>query len=253
MRLCGIDIETTGLDHAADHVTEIAWVIKDPGDPKPLVMESRFILPPKEFWNSAEYIKPNIEQLTKIKMAHVMAGKEFLEVLGQLAADIQVYQVTHMVAHNGENFDKPFLQAKVALAGQSVEDQLGWLFKNIVWIDTAADAVYPADCRATNLLYLSAYYGFLNPFPHAALYDVASMLKILDYLDVAAVAERAKSPWCIVSADVGYDNRQLAKDRRYYWETFGSQTFPKTWVKKIKEMDLEKEKTEAPFKVHRIA
>jgi hypothetical protein len=79
-----------------------------------------------------------------------------------------------------------------------------------------------------------------------------TMLKVLDKYPIELVTERAKSPWCFVSADIGYANRQLAKDRRYGWETAGGKTFAKTWVKKIKEMDLAKEKAEAPFAVHRL-
>lgn len=254
MRICGLDIETTGFDHKNDHVTEIAWVIKDHGDDKPLVMKSYFVLPPPELWDSAEYIKPTITQLTKIEMRHVMAGRPLGEVLVELALDMHSNACVTVSAHNGEGFDKPFLSAKVDQLGNSFPVTVReTLFDKTLWLDTSVDVVYPEFCRQTNLLYLCAYHGFLNPFPHAALFDVMAMLKVLDNYPIDPVADRARSPWCFVQADVGYENRHLAKERRYYWETFGTKTFPKTWVKRIKEVDLEKERAGAPFKVHRIA
>ncbi len=251
MRVCGLDIETTGLDHSTDHVTEIAWVIKDTGDPKPLVTRSHFVLPPDGAGD--DYITPEIAKLTKISMAHVRSGLPLHDILLELADDMNHFCVQSLVAHNGEGFDKPFLQAKLGQMKTDLQVPLAWLFDEVQWLDTSVDCVYPDDCRYTNLLYVAAYFGILNPFPHAALFDVMTMLKVLEKFDVKAVAERAKIPWIFVKAAVSYDERQLAKERRYYWETFGAKSFPKTWVKRIKECDLEKETAEAPFKVVKIA
>lgn len=253
MRIAGLDIETTGLCHDKDHVTEIAWCIKDVGDPKPLAMQSRFVLPPEELWNSADYIKPTIAQLTKITMAHLKSGEPFVDVMLALADDLHHFGVEAIVAHNGEGFDKPFLQAKLAQLKPDLQVPLAWLFENVQWLDTSVDCVYPEDCRYTNLVYVAAYFGFVNPFPHAALFDVMTMLRVLEQFDVAEVFERAKIPWIYVQAKVSYDDRQLAKERRFYWETHGAMSFPKTWVKRIKETDLEKERAAAPFEIVKIA
>jgi DNA polymerase III subunit epsilon len=248
-RVCGIDIETTGLDHANDHVTEIAWVIKDIGDPKPLEVQSHFVLPPDGMLDSSEYLKPNIQQLTKIKMTHLQNGKSLEDIFRWLSDALHTHDVDFVVAHNGENFDKPFLQAK---AQDFSPEQVTKVFTR-PWLDTSVDCVYPEDCRYTNLMYVAAYFGFINPFPHSALFDVMTMLKVLEQFDVLKVSERAKHPWVVVKAQVDYDRRELAKARRYYWETFGAEKYPKQWVKKIKECDLEKERTEAPFEVVKIA
>lgn len=248
-RVCGIDIETTGLDHVADHCTEIAWVIKDVGDPKPLVAKTSFVLPPEDLWNSPDYIKPFIAQLTKIQMRHLMAGRGFFDVISELEADLQKHNVDFIVAHNGENFDKPFLQNK---AKQAVAAEMPTIFGR-QWLDTSVDCVYPEECRYTNLMYLAAFFGFLNPFPHSALFDVMTMLKVLDNFDVLQVAERAKIPWIVVQAMTSYEQRDLAKSRRYYWENIGNEKYPRQWVKKIKESDFDKEVAEAPFQVVKIA
>jgi DNA polymerase III epsilon subunit-like protein len=249
MRVLGLDIESTGLDPKNDHVTELAWVVKDVGDPKPLVLRSYFILPPLGMWDSTDYIKPTVEKLTKIKMSHLLTGLPFPAVFGELARDAEKHNVDYIVAQNGNLFDKPFLERKAA------ENSMGDACRvfDMPWLDTSTDVVYPDDCRYTNLTYLAAYHGFVSPFPHAALFDVMTMLRVLEHYDVAEVAKRAASPWLVVKADVNYDNRQLAKERRYSWETVADKTFPKSWVKRIKELDHEKEVAEAPFKVVRIA
>lgn len=243
-RVCGLDIETTGLSFQDDHITEIAWVIKDTGDSKPLAAKTFFVLPPENL-----FISPEIEQLTKIKMKHLQTGYPLEQVLSWLALDITVHAPDFIVAHNGENFDKPFLQAKAALMGEAVLDPIF----GRQWLDTSVDVVYPPDCRYTNLMYVAAYYGFINPFPHAALFDTMTMLKVLDQQDILAAATRAASPWVVVKANVSYDDRDKAKARRYWWETIGNDKYPKQWVKKIKELDLAKEIAEAPFPVIRIA
>ncbi len=248
VRVCGIDIETTGLDHVNDHVTEIAWVIKDVGDPKPLVARTEFILPPEGAFDSAEYLKPSIQQLTKIQMRHLLTGRKFAEVLRDMALDFAKHACDFVAAHNGENFDKPFLRAKAKQLGA-----MDYFLLQAPWLDTSVDCVYPEDCRYTNLMYVAAYFGFINPFPHSALFDVMTMLKVLENFDIEKVAERARHPWVVVKAQVDYDRRELAKARRYYWETFGAEKYPKQWVKKIKECDLEKERTDAPFEVVKIA
>jgi len=244
MRLLGLDIETTGLDFRTAHATEIAWIIKDVGDPKPLVAETFFIAPPEDFFE----VPPDIEALTKITMKHLQLGRPLRFVLSLLKSRLDEFGVDAVVAHNGEGFDKPFLQTKVEAwpDDASIQD----IFK-CQWVDSSVDCIYPPGCRYSNLLYVAAYFGFVNPFPHSALFDVATMLRVVDQFDFDQVLQRARTPWIFVQAEVAYDKKDLAKARRYVWEKFGDRVFPKTWVKRIKESELEKERAEAGFPVLR--
>ncbi len=251
-RILGIDIETTGLDPKVDHITEIAWVVKEVGDPKPLVMRTHFVLPGEDFFKSQNYISPSIEMLTKIKMRHLLAGEYLETILNALFNDLLRYRVTHIVAHNGVNFDAPFITAKAKLIPSSNIKDFIEAFANQSWIDTATDLVYPEDCRHTNLMYVAAYFGFVNPFPHSALFDVATMLKVLDQFPFEQVAARARLPWVTLKAHVSFEDRDLAKKRRYSWEVLGGKSYKKTWVKRVKECDVEKEVEEAGFAVSRI-
>lgn len=244
MRLLGLDIETTGLDAAKDHITEIAWVVKDHDKPKPLSIHSHFVNLPH-----GVAITDEIRDLTKITPEHLAGRPDLEDIFRWLVDDILLYKVGAVVAHNGENFDKPFLSHHTRNDQPEYRDVV---FNSTPWIDTSVDCVYPPACRQTNLLYVAAFMGFLNPFPHAALFDVMTMLKVLDQFPLTPVMERAKSPWCVVKACVSYEQRMLAKARRYGWESAGGVTYPKTWVKKIKELDFAKEVAEAPFQVGRV-
>lgn len=243
MRILGIDCETSGLSPKDDHLTEIAWVIKDHGDPKPLVMRSCFVENTPAIKLSAE-----IQDLTKITPKHLELGIALEEILISLADDIILNEVDLIAAHNGEDFDKPFLLTKSKEIDKDPFPRWSRVF-DTQWVDTAFDIIYPPTCKYNNLMYVAAYHGFISPFPHAALFDVMTMLKVLDGYDITKVEARAKSPWVIVQALVSFDDRQQAKDRRYSWETIGDKTFPKKWVRKTKELDLGQEVEKAPFKI----
>lgn len=236
--VCGIDVETDGLDLKTSNVLEIAWAIMRVGDWRPLKMASHLILP-----TNFQGVPEEITQLTGIRGEDVrIYGRSAWGVMSELAADLCVMNVAYFVAHNGRAFDKPML----AQLDGSVQERH--------WIDTKEDVNYPAHFGSRRLMHLATEYGFLNPFPHNALSDVLTMMRVLQQQDFEMVLARSKSPSIVVRAAVTYDNRDLAKARRYAWEKIDDKVFhPKQWVKRIKEMDLEKERAEAGFPVEVIA
>lgn len=239
-RVLAIDIETTGIEAAAHQITEVGWVIKEIGNPKPFVMKSRFCL-----LAEGTVLDPDNVALTKITLEHCSHGTSLCSIVKQINTDILRFGVKYVVAHNGLAFDKPFIEAK--LPAKSGGDLC-----SLPWLDTKTDIVFPKDCASTSLMYVAAYYGFVNAFPHAALFDAMTCLKILELQDVDAVIARSKEPWVIAQAVVSFDEKDLAKARRYGWETIGLQKYPKKWVKKLKESEFLQEKAEAPFPVVRL-
>jgi DNA polymerase-3 subunit epsilon len=238
MRLCAIDFETTGLDFKTDWITEVAYIIKDVGDPKPLALESMFIRP--SF--TPDFLRQEIINLTKITYKHLEGGVSCETAIGLLANDIHNYGVDYIVAHNGQNFDKPMLEAVTARLGLNIDFATPWL-------DTSVDIVYPPHMTSRRLTHLAAEHNFLNPFPHSALFDVETMLTILERYDIHDVIARSKEPWVLIRAMVNFENKDKAKKRRFFWETIGEKTYPKCWVKQVKASDLEKEKQEADFEI----
>ncbi len=227
MILCGIDIETSGLKPEESYITEIAWIIKDTNDPKPLATKTYFVK------NETDVeISPEITQLTKITARHLSYGLDLSTILRKFSADCMVFEVDYLVGHNALAFDKPFLKHHGSVVGMPLP--------NRTWIDTKIDVKYPWDCKNNALIYLAAYHGFVNPFPHAALYDVMTMLKVLGHYDIDEIAARADSPLVTMQALVNYDNRELAKKAGFSWENLGNKHYPKCWVKQFREYDLKK-------------
>jgi DNA polymerase-3 subunit epsilon len=241
VRLLGIDIETTGLDFETDYITEIGWVLVDTSHAKPLLVESHMVWDKAFYeWDEMPEIIVELTGITKAMLAEF--GQPFLEVMQRLQSTIKLYNVEYIVAHNGLGFDKPFIQAMLKRHGKDPSMQTPWL-------DTKEDVPYPKKMRQRNLTNLAAEHGFLNPFPHAAVFDVMAMLKVLGHYDIEEVLEYRNAPWVIVRAMVDYNRREEAKSRGYGWQEAGGKKFDKCWVKRIKEAELEKEQSEAPFKV----
>lgn len=239
MRICGIDLETNGLSIETDVVTELAWVIKDHGAAKSLVQKSYYV------YDGSVSIPPEVTALTKITpelLTH--HGRPLNDVVGELQTDLTVCGVDYLCAHNGTFFDKPFLLKKI----ESFRDKLPEIVA-AKWLDTVEDIEWPDEIGTRKLSYLAAEHGFLNPFPHAALFDVMTMLKLLDNYDINTVIKRSVEPWVVLKAEVNYDMREQAKKRRFLWERCGEKTYPKSWVKRVKVSDVEKEKFTAPFQI----
>jgi len=245
MRVCGFDLETTGLDFDKDRVTEMAWAVKDISDPKFLKVRSTFVLD--------NYFPPTISEeikgITKIDVHHLQWGCSLEDAFKEMLDDYVMFKCDAFVAHYGHNFDKPFLLAKIRQQypiEQYAEETL--IFSDSPLIDTRDDIEYPQTFKSRSLTHVAAELGFLNPFPHSALFDVATMLRVLECFDVEKVFARSKEPWVTLRAVVSYDEKDLAKERRYRWEDLGDKKYPKFWVKRVKLSEVEKEK-QAPFQV----
>ncbi|MDH5582105.1 MAG: hypothetical protein OEY33_09380, partial [Bdellovibrionales bacterium] len=75
-----------------------------------------------------------------------------------------------IMAHNGDNYDRPMLG--------SFFNRFGIALPETPWIDSTRDIEFPKTIVQKSLAMLEYSHGFINPFPHRALTDVLSMLKI---------------------------------------------------------------------------
>lgn len=229
MLLLGLDFETTGLCPTNDRITEVGACLWDSEVNQPVQLLQLFCN------DGGVPISEEITKLTGItqRVLDSFGGPTHLalEMLNSLAGKADA-----IVAHNGNNFDKLFYEKSCARNIVKPVDK--------VWIDTAQDIPYPPEITTRKLKHLAVEHGFMNPFAHRALFDVVTMLRVLSHYDIHEVLKYAQAPLVTVRAMVSYDNRQLAKDRRYQWD--GGQ---KIWTKQLRDFQLEKEKTEAPFQV----
>lgn len=243
MRILGLDLETTGFDTANDRITEVGAVLWETDTKKPLVLINDYLY-------DASYA-PLSDEVVRVTGITDEVLKEFgtapgpgLERLDKFCA---YAKVEYIVAHNGENFDKPLLMSELVRNGLEAP-----VLRSLPWIDTRNDIPFGQEPDSRKLKHLAGDHGFLNPFAHRALFDVLTMLKVLSQYDIEKVIEYSKIPFITVRAVVSYDDRQLAKDRRFSWEKLGTETYPKWWVKKIKMDQLEKEAKDCPFQIVEI-
>jgi DNA polymerase III subunit epsilon len=243
MRVLGIDLETTGLDTSKDRITEIGVVVWDVGDKKPLTIYGSLLHD-----DSYPKVSKEVTEVTGITDAMCKEfGKKPVPKFEWLDRLVVSHNIEYVVAHNGENFDKPLLLAEFDRNNVAAEN-----FRKLKWLDTRYDIPFPSEPDSRKLKYMAADHGFLNPFSHRAVFDVLTMLTVLAHYDIRDVIAYNNIPWIYVEADVTFHTRQLAKDQRFSWERIGTGFFPKKWVKKIKANELESLQQHCGFKVVEI-
>jgi DNA polymerase-3 subunit epsilon len=246
MRVLGIDFEATGLDTSASRIMEVGAVVWDVENKSPLSLHSYLV---KE-----DYLFPipaEIKKLTGIYDGMLQEfGRPLEKVLTRVHEVIEKHGVSFIVAHNGENYDKPLLTSELSRLHTPLPLYLG-----IPWIDTRQDLPWETEPDSRRLNHLALDAGFINPFPHRAIFDVLTMLKVMSRYPMADIINFQKIPYITVRAMVSYDERDKAKAQRFSWEKIGSENYPKCWVKKVKENQLLKEQElakEKGFQVVRI-
>lgn len=227
--VAGLDLETTGLDLATDHIVEISYVIVDTAAKRPLHAASYLVYEPNVM--GVDPVKPEITAINGITNDMLRQYGEHPEgVFTTMASEFKRYGVEYLVGHNAINFDKPML----ARVWPKVTE---W-----PWLDTRADVEYPPSMTSMRLGHLAAEHGFLNHHAHTGLSDVLTMLKILGQYDIDKVIERSKTPWVVVRAFASFDQKELAKAQRYRWQEPGNgKSYDKCWVKIVKQDQVEKE------------
>lgn len=224
----GLDFESTGLNVKEDRITEIGAVLWDVLAGKPITVLNYLI-------KIDQPLTPEIQALTgltdEILREH---GVPFRTAYIELARLIQ--KAEFLVAHNGTNFDKPLFHA------ECVRNEVGLWERP--WIDSSTDVPYPPHITTRKLVHLAAEHAFVNPFPHRAVTDVLTMLKITDQYNYQEILKYQRSPSILIKAVVDYENRAKASSRGYRWDPNNKQ-----WVKTIKNFQLEQEIKDCGFKV----
>jgi DNA polymerase-3 subunit epsilon len=241
MLILGLDFETSGTDASNDRVWEVGLALWDV-EKKRAVRQTDFLVHPDRW--------PSDEVWAELTPIHGI-WKYMLEKYGKPDAwslsevDEYIMEAEAVVAHNGTEFDQ--------LVHEAWEKRYGRAAPPIGWIDTRLDVPEP---MTGPLITQCAKRGFLNPFPHQALSDVLSMLRLLSEHDVPAVVERSKLPNGYVEAVVPFELKDLAKDAGYFWNGYPNPgkklRTTKQWLKKIKQCDLEKERGSVQFQVRPV-
>ena len=235
MLLLGLDLETTGRDIMVDQAIEVGAVLWDTDKAKPLKIFSEMVFY-DEIWKGATSTKEDIERLIKVSYSELQQyGKHPLDVYHGLKQIMSIPDIAAVVAHNGNEFDKPLLLNNLKRWGIEIP--------NLPWIDTMIDIPYSPEIKARKLPYIAAEHGFLNPFAHRAIFDVLTMLKIVQFYDIEWILKVSKEPIVTLVAntvhpreDGGHSN-EVAKSRGFHYDVPN-----KRWIKVVRESQVQTEK-----------
>lgn len=197
MFVLGLDIETTGFLPNGE-LLEISLVAWDTDSKKPL-----------QFWNFIvnKSVPENIEKITGItQLTSSLFGMHEHQALICLDGVLKLCDWKAIVAHNGIQFDIPFLVHRANLifphfSSDVTYDSFFDSLSSIQLIDTRYDLppVLPGLAKKGRKLedYAEAA-SIKNPFPHRGLTDTLVMLSILQMHDIDYILDE------VVHSELGY-------------------------------------------------
>lgn len=186
MKLMFLDIETTGFDRRWDHLIELAAVIYDS-------IQKKQIEEFHEYINPGKTIPPKIVDLTGITNRQVSGCRTEREVLRDFIEFVAIHRPDAIVAHNGEQFDMPFIKSKT--------DFYFLPMKDLPIIDTLklARDLKPEVTDLTaqgrpsyKQTALAKFYG-IQYQAHSAIFDVKALIQIYEKMqDVQKESVKSK-------------------------------------------------------------
>jgi DNA polymerase III epsilon subunit-like protein len=231
MNILGVDCETTGFDVKQERITELGYVVWDTEKKTPLLIEDSFLFDTTYTEKFTPEVVEMMERVCGITPQILQEwGRSPKEELDTLEDVIEKHNIKHIVAHNGNAYDRPLLMAEMAR-----NDVPTPFINKCMWLDTLVDIPFKTQPDSRKLKYLACDHGFMNPFAHRAVFDVLTMLTLLSQYNIEEVIAYSRIPSKIIRALVSYDDREKAKSMKYMWEKCGDKTFAKCWVKVIKE------------------
>jgi DNA polymerase-3 subunit epsilon len=249
--ICGIDLEGInqnlelgGVNLAKDRITEIGAVLWDVELKQPVKILSELINEPDHL-----PITEEIAELTGITDDMLENWGADREEIPAILTNLKnmMERADYIMAHNGDQYDKPMLGAMFNRFGIPMPDKL--------WIDSIRDIEFPKKIKVRALSQLEHAHGFVNPFPHRALSDVFSMLKLAANYDLDRMVTLAKSPLVTIIAKLSSPNwsdpiemkqfnqkKHKISKARFKWNPSN-----KTWTKIVHQVLLDEGKISFDF------
>ena len=207
-----VDVETTGLNPETDAVIEVAAILYSTEHRAILQQVSTLLHVDENPAESVNGINPEIT-FEIASLFHSEAIAKMLEAS------------SYAVAFNSD-FDRQWFSFEDNHVGESVE---------IPWSDAAA-ITYPRMGHKRDLVNLAIANGIPVVNAHRALDDCRILADLLGKVpDLEYQLARAARPKATVIALVSYDDRHLAKDAGFVWDSLVS----KAWAKRMPIEDTE--------------
>ena len=224
MKVLGLDLETNGLDVQQCAVVEFGAVLWDTDRQTSLYSLGCLVDDTASSTYGNWEVCEKLSGITKDDIDRYAENAPSVISQYESMAD----EADFVLAANGKKFDKLVMDSFLKRYSTGVKTPTEYS-----WVDLY-EFPFPENCKYRNLLYLAAYYGFINPFPHRALSDAMTMMKIASNFDMQAMLDRRATPPITLVAKVSYTNRAQASERGFMW-----QKTRKAWIRVIHESDLE--------------
>jgi DNA polymerase-3 subunit epsilon len=246
----GIDLEginediNSGVNIKKDRVIEIGAVLWDWTLAQPVQFISDLINEPDRLPISEE-----VANLTGISEELLeewgLKGESIHASLHRLAALMD--KADYFMAHNAHQYDLPMLEGMFKRYDLQMPEK--------PWIDTLNDIEFPSKINGRSMALLEHGHGFVNPFPHRAMTDVLSMLKIASQYPLTRMVKLATSPMVTIAASLSAPNWKDQEDverfnkiknkvarSRFRWNPSD-----KTWIKTIHQVLIDEGKINFDF------
>jgi len=212
-----VDVETTGLDSSVDQIIEIGVLEFMMLEGKPASISRMY----GGLQDPGVPISAEIEKITGISSHHVIGQNVDWNLVASMMGRAKI-----VIAHNME-FDRGFIRARREL--KELNPHWGCSIRHVDWKAKGAGSL--------SLNYLAADHGFINPFPHRALFDCATTFRLIaSHLDELIPTSYLKS-YRIDALNSPFEKKDVLKEQGYRWD---SQR--RVWHKTILESQLDKER-----------
>lgn len=213
-----IDTETSGLDPAVDKVVELAAILYS--------VDYQTIL--HQMSSICEAQSNDAERINRIPVDALRTVSPTLEDHSIALFNAMAREAHYVVAHNAD-FDKQWFVGAAGAALVNGETQ-----QLLRWLCTMSDFTWPLQNKqGESLVSLALAHGIGVASAHRALADCQMIAALFDRVskeELRSMLHEALLPRFLYKANVSYDNKQLAKDAGFKW-----QSDKKQWVRKLTE------------------
>jgi DNA polymerase III subunit epsilon len=194
-----VDVETTGLDPKTDEIIEFAFVEFAVEGSEPPVQTAAFsaLAEPRR-----TAITPEITALTGLTSSLVRG-----QLIPWDEMRARLSRASIVIAHNMA-FDRAFLRR---------DDYLGPLdlhwacsLRHIPWRKLGFT-------NSHSLTYLAADHGFLNPFPHRALFDCATTFRLIAPHLELLTRRSYEREYRVAATCAPFEKKDILRSRGYRW------------------------------------